>query len=101
MNLMAPNLSTIAEEFGMDDDERDMKLGGMVALGFFFVGAPDPERGASEAAVMEEVDDDSTLESSIVLQDDNMKTSTCACDVLERGQNPQLEEEHTSQLMSS
>jgi MFS family permease len=218
MNLMAPNLSTIAEEFGMDDDERDVKLGGMIALGFFFVGAPvsflvgwladsinrsplfavtvfvgelgclgaafvtsypqlyvcrvltgisiggaipviysvlgdlypankrsaisavvttgtgigagigqvlagsiqswrlpfiivavpgllcsllllgvrDPERGASEAAVMEEVDDDSTLESSIVLQDDNMTTSTCACDVLERGQDPQLEEEHTS-----
>lgn len=40
MNLMAPNLSTIAEEFGMDDDERDVKLGGMIALGFFFVGAP-------------------------------------------------------------
>jgi MFS family permease len=219
MNLMAPNLSTIAEEFGMDDDERDVKLGGMIALGFFFVGAPvsflvgwladsinrsplfavtvfvgevgclgaafvtsypqlyvcrvltgisiggaipviysvlgdlypankrsaisavvttgtgigagigqvlagsikswrlpfiivavpgllcsilllgikDPERGASEAAwAMEEVDDDSTLESSTVLQDDDMKTSTCACDVLERGQNPQLEEEHTS-----
>ncbi|KAL7446942.1 hypothetical protein ACHAXM_010685 [Skeletonema potamos] len=40
MNLMAPNLSIIAEEFGMDDDERDVKLGGMIALGFFFVGAP-------------------------------------------------------------
>ena len=46
---------------------------------------------------MEEVDDYSTLESSTVLQDDDMKTSTCACDVLERGQNPRLEEEHTSQ----
>lgn len=40
MNLLAPNLSTIADEFGMDDDERDVKLGGMIALGFFFVGAP-------------------------------------------------------------
>jgi len=40
MNLMAPNLSIIAEEFGMDDDERDVKLGGLIALGFFFVGAP-------------------------------------------------------------
>ena len=40
MNLLAPNLTTIADEFGMDDDERDVKLGGMIALGFFFVGAP-------------------------------------------------------------
>lgn len=40
MNLMAPNLTTIAEEFGMSDDERDVKLGGLIALGFFFVGAP-------------------------------------------------------------
>lgn len=37
---MAPNLTTIAEEFGMSDDERDVKLGGLIALGFFFVGAP-------------------------------------------------------------
>lgn len=40
MNLLAPNLSIVAEEFGMDDDERDIKLGGLIALGFFFVGAP-------------------------------------------------------------
>jgi hypothetical protein len=41
MNLLAPNLSIIADEFGMlTDDERDVKLGGMLALGFFFVGAP-------------------------------------------------------------
>ncbi|EED94687.1 hypothetical protein THAPSDRAFT_261312 [Thalassiosira pseudonana CCMP1335] len=40
MNLMAPNLSTIADEFGFDEDECDIKLGGLVALGFFFVGAP-------------------------------------------------------------
>lgn len=30
----------IADEFGFNDDERDVKLGGMIALGFFFVGAP-------------------------------------------------------------
>jgi hypothetical protein len=30
----------IAEEFGFDNDERDVKLGGLIALGFFFVGAP-------------------------------------------------------------
>jgi MFS family permease len=30
----------IAEEFGFDENERDVKLGGMIALGFFFVGAP-------------------------------------------------------------
>ncbi len=223
MNLMAPNLSTIAEEFGMDDDERDVKLGGMIALGFFFVGAPvsflvgwladsisrsplfamtvfvgelgclgaafvtsypqlyvcrvltgisiggaipviysvlgdlypsnkraaisaivttgtgigagigqvisgsiqswrlpfiivavpgllfsllllrvkDPERGASEAAVMEEVDDARTLtsESSIVVQDDNIESqverSACDSNALEIDQNPQLEVEHT------
>eukprot|EP00804_Cyclotella_cryptica_P029823 CCRYP_010768-RA/>CCRYP_010768-RA protein AED:0.05 eAED:0.05 QI:188/1/1/1/1/1/3/47/597 len=40
MNLMAPNLTTIADEFGFDNDERDVKLGGLIALGFFFVGAP-------------------------------------------------------------
>jgi hypothetical protein len=41
MNLLAPNLSIIADEFGMlSDDERDVKLGGLLALGFFFVGAP-------------------------------------------------------------
>ena len=40
MNILAPNLSIIADEFGMDDDERDVKLGGLISLGFFFVGAP-------------------------------------------------------------
>jgi len=40
MNLLAPNLSIVAEEFGMDDDERDVKLGGLLAFGFFIVGAP-------------------------------------------------------------
>jgi hypothetical protein len=33
-------LSRIAEEFGFDENERDVKLGGLIALGFFFVGAP-------------------------------------------------------------
>lgn len=40
LNLVAPNLSIIADEFGMTDDERDVKLGGLLALGFFLVGAP-------------------------------------------------------------
>ena len=34
------NHERIAEEFGFDEDERDIKLGGMIALGFFFLGAP-------------------------------------------------------------
>lgn len=38
--LMAPNLSAIAEEFGFDDDERDVRLGGVIALCFFLVGTP-------------------------------------------------------------
>ena len=39
-NLMAPNLTAIAEDFGLDDDERDRKLGGDISLAFFLVGAP-------------------------------------------------------------
>ncbi len=39
-NLMAPNLTAIAEEFDLDDDERDRKLGGDISLAFFIVGAP-------------------------------------------------------------
>jgi MFS family permease len=39
-NLLAPNLSQAAEEFGFDDDERDKKLGGDIALAFFVLGAP-------------------------------------------------------------
>jgi len=38
-NLLAPNLSAIADEFGFDDVERDAKLGGEIALAFFFMGA--------------------------------------------------------------
>jgi MFS family permease len=39
-NLMAPNLSAIAAEFGFNDIERDQKLGGDIALAFFVLGAP-------------------------------------------------------------
>lgn len=39
-NLMAPNLSAIAKDFGFNDEERDRKLGGQIALAFFVVGAP-------------------------------------------------------------
>ncbi len=37
-NLLAPNLSLIAEEFGFSAEERDEKLGGEIALGFFMIG---------------------------------------------------------------
>jgi len=37
-NLLAPNLSAIADDFGFDDHERDEKLGGYIAIGFFIVG---------------------------------------------------------------
>jgi hypothetical protein len=37
---MAPNLSLIAKDFNMTNEERDTKLGGEVSLGFFIVGAP-------------------------------------------------------------
>lgn len=39
-NLLAPNLSQAADEFGFDDNERDKKLGGDIALAFFVLGAP-------------------------------------------------------------
>lgn len=39
-NLLAPNLTEIAEEFGMSTDERDRKLGGEIALSFFLCGVP-------------------------------------------------------------
>jgi hypothetical protein len=39
-NLLAPNLSQAAEEFGFDNNERDKKLGGDIALAFFVLGAP-------------------------------------------------------------
>jgi len=39
-NLLAPNLSAAADEFGFNDMERDEKLGGHIALAFFIIGAP-------------------------------------------------------------
>jgi MFS family permease len=39
-NLLAPNLALAGHEFGMSDSERDAKLGGDIALGFFIVGGP-------------------------------------------------------------
>jgi MFS family permease len=39
-NLMAPNLTAIADSFGFDDDERDRKLGGDISLAFWVLGAP-------------------------------------------------------------
>eukprot|EP00808_Paulinella_micropora_P014793 g27029.t1 len=39
-NLLAPNLTAAAREFGFDDNERDKKLGGDISLAFFLVGAP-------------------------------------------------------------
>jgi Major Facilitator Superfamily len=39
-NLMAPNLTAIAQEFHFTDEERDRKLGGDIALAFFVLGAP-------------------------------------------------------------
>jgi predicted MFS family arabinose efflux permease len=39
-NLMAPNLSLMAEEFHFNAKERDEKLGGYIAFGFFIVGGP-------------------------------------------------------------
>ena len=39
-NLMAPNLTAIADEFNMTNDERDRQLGGDISLAFFLLGAP-------------------------------------------------------------
>ena len=39
-NILAPNLSAIADDFGFTDGERDEKLGGYIAFGFFVVGGP-------------------------------------------------------------
>lgn len=39
-NLMSPNLTAIAQDFDLDDEERDRKLGGDISLAFFIVGAP-------------------------------------------------------------
>jgi predicted MFS family arabinose efflux permease len=37
-NLMAPNLTKIAHDFGMSDLDRDMLLGGRIAMGFWLLG---------------------------------------------------------------
>jgi hypothetical protein len=39
-NLMSPNLTAMAHDFGFTDLQRDTKLGGDIALAFFVVGAP-------------------------------------------------------------
>lgn len=39
-NLLAPNLSAAAAEFGFNDEERDRKLGGRIAMAFWLLGAP-------------------------------------------------------------
>jgi len=39
-NLLSPNLTAIAQEFGFTAAERDQKLGGDLALAFFLLGAP-------------------------------------------------------------
>lgn len=39
-NLMSPNLTAMAHDFGFDDTQRDQKLGGDIALAFFVLGAP-------------------------------------------------------------
>ena len=39
-NVMAPNLTQIAREFKMSNDERDTKLGGYISAAFFLIGAP-------------------------------------------------------------
>ena len=39
-NVLAPSLSAIARDFGMDDAAKDRYLGGYVAAAFFAVGAP-------------------------------------------------------------
>jgi hypothetical protein len=36
-NLMSPNLTAIAADFGFSDEERDKKLGGHIALAFFLL----------------------------------------------------------------
>eukprot|EP00924_Labyrinthula_sp_SR-Ha-C_P013150 maker-scaffold_12-snap-gene-11.16-mRNA-1 protein AED:0.01 eAED:0.01 QI:182/1/1/1/1/1/2/151/527 len=37
-NLLAPNLTVIAEEYNFTDDQRDTYIGGYISLGFFVVG---------------------------------------------------------------
>jgi MFS family permease len=37
-NLLAPNLTAVARDFGFDDAQRDIKLGGQIPFAFFVVG---------------------------------------------------------------
>lgn len=39
-NLFAPNMTSISKSFGLADNERDLYLGGYLAVAFFLVGAP-------------------------------------------------------------
>jgi MFS family permease len=39
-NLLAPNLSAAASDFGFNEKQKDEMLGGDIALGFFLVGGP-------------------------------------------------------------
>ena len=39
-NLLSPNLSAVAEEFGLSEREKDVMLGGRLQLAFFLVGSP-------------------------------------------------------------
>ena len=39
-NLLAPNMSACADEFGFNKQEKDEKLGGTLAAGLFLAGAP-------------------------------------------------------------
>lgn len=39
-NLLAPNLTAVADDFGFDANERDKYLGGVISAAFFLLGAP-------------------------------------------------------------
>ncbi|KAL4426059.1 hypothetical protein ABPG77_007855 [Micractinium sp. CCAP 211/92] len=39
-NLMAPNLTAIANDFNFDEEQKDRMLGGVIAAAFYIVGAP-------------------------------------------------------------
>lgn len=39
-NLLAPNLTAVAEDFGFTDAQRDKYLGGVISAAFFLLGAP-------------------------------------------------------------
>ncbi len=40
LNLLSPNLTQIADEFGFSQREKESKLGGVISIGFFLIGAP-------------------------------------------------------------